>query len=530
VTDVSIVLAGDGPNASTLSSTGAGTLLTVTIPDSNVSSFSMMGMGFSGDVSNLGLYVDGVWKQGTVVDCLFNALDTCIQGEQVFHIVFNNVKFRNYAIGVRGTPGSVMQNNTFINCCWMDGKNVSPAVAKPIDSTYMGYNAYVDCNFESRGLIASVDLRGTGYNTMLGCRFEQLNAGTSSWLILGNNDKVRDATFHVSGTYNCAGTAYYIVDIGASTYGKGCVVDGITISNSNYASNTLRLNSGAVGNYVRFETPQVSDPYDAVYNVVTDVSAGDNIIEYPGGSFEKNTSAGIADTWGGGPVTNWIATSLTMGSFTFDGLTDSAGPAGASNAALGPLGNGYVRDLNTPTGNKKAYFQFNSTATYVYCGSIWVCPKSDGDVVQLALDRTLATTTWRSITLASTNRWQRVWIMFKAPTSSVIYFQLKTTAGVYVSRPQFEEWAAAYQRLGPAGFVATGPDSGGQVYGYQLEGKPFDKRNMDGLSTVGAPTVGRYNVGDKFWYLDVAASGAPGIVCVTSGAPGTWKAMAAVAA
>lgn len=45
-----------------------------------------------------------------------------------------------------------------------------------------------------------------------------------------------------------------------------------------------------------------------------------------------------------------------------------------------------------------------------------------------------------------------------------------------------------------------------------------------------APTVGTWRQGDRVWKISVAAGGSPGWICTTSGTPGTWKAMANVAA
>jgi hypothetical protein len=45
-----------------------------------------------------------------------------------------------------------------------------------------------------------------------------------------------------------------------------------------------------------------------------------------------------------------------------------------------------------------------------------------------------------------------------------------------------------------------------------------------------APTTGTWTQGDIVWNTTPAAGGAPGWVCVTSGTPGTWKAMANLAA
>ena len=45
-----------------------------------------------------------------------------------------------------------------------------------------------------------------------------------------------------------------------------------------------------------------------------------------------------------------------------------------------------------------------------------------------------------------------------------------------------------------------------------------------------APTAGTWAVGDLVWNTAPAAAGAPGWVCITAGTPGTWKAMASLAA
>jgi hypothetical protein len=43
------------------------------------------------------------------------------------------------------------------------------------------------------------------------------------------------------------------------------------------------------------------------------------------------------------------------------------------------------------------------------------------------------------------------------------------------------------------------------------------------------PTTGAWTQGDICWKSNIVAGGIPGWVCVSSGTPGTWKAMAAVA-
>lgn len=50
------------------------------------------------------------------------------------------------------------------------------------------------------------------------------------------------------------------------------------------------------------------------------------------------------------------------------------------------------------------------------------------------------------------------------------------------------------------------------------------------LYASAAPTIRTWAVGDICWNTGTAAAGVPGWVCTTAGTPGTWKAMAAVAA
>lgn len=66
-----------------------------------------------------------------------------------------------------------------------------------------------------------------------------------------------------------------------------------------------------------------------------------------------------------------------------------------------------------------------------------------------------------------------------------------------------------------------------------LPGRHFS--HIDGAGKVttqgtAAPTTGAWNVGDRCWNTAAAAAGVPGWICTTAGTPGTWKAMAVVAA
>lgn len=60
--------------------------------------------------------------------------------------------------------------------------------------------------------------------------------------------------------------------------------------------------------------------------------------------------------------------------------------------------------------------------------------------------------------------------------------------------------------------------------------QPIDATATQEQVWTAIPTIGAWQQGDRIWKSNVSASGIPGWVCTASGTPGTWKAMAAVAA
>lgn len=528
-TDISVTIYGDGPTASQISCGDAtvGFVLKNNVAGSNTSAFTLRDIGINGpggaSPAGIGLHLQGNQAQVRVENVAFNGLNTCMQLEGVFNSYFSGLRFRNYVIGIQGDPTLTAlpaQQNTFVSCYFSFGVNTTPATATAIKSVNMGQNTYIGCNFEAGGLLKTVDMTGgTGFDTMMTCRFERMNAGTYSWLLLGNNQQIINCTWHVSGTYNCVGTQYALIQ----AQGYGSTVNEINISNSNYTSNSLLIDAGAKNNYFKFASLLGDDAYDAVYNPAQALSDDDNTIEYPGGGCERYTSSDVYDTWGGGPINQNITDSLALSTFTFDGLTNSAGPAGASSEALGPQQDGYTRDLNTPTGNKKMYFTLAATNNFIYIWSIWVLAKSANDTVDLALGSSLGSPTWRTFTLASTTKWQRIFTTIRASSTANIYAQLRANgaSGVYAFGPQLEEWQPTSGRFGPAGYVRS---SGGITY--QTNAMPFQKNQIYG---TGIPTKGNFTQGDIIWNLDATSGGAPGWMCTASGSPGTWKAMANLA-
>jgi hypothetical protein len=528
-TDISVTIYGDGPTASQISCADAtvGFVLKNNVAGSNISAFTLRDLGINGpggaSPAGIGLHLQGNQAQVRVENVAFNGLNTCMQLEGVFTSFFSGLRFRNYVIGVQGDPtlvGLPAQQNTFTSCYFSFGVNTAPATAYAIKSVNMGQNTYIGCNFEAGGLIKTVDMTGgTGFDTMIGCRFERLNSGTYSWLLLGDNQQIINSTWHVSGTYNTVGTQYALIQ----AQGFGSSVNEINLSNSNYASNTLLIDSGAKNNYFKFASLLGTDAYDAIFNVVKTLADDDNTVEYPGGGSEKYTSSDLYDTWGGGGVNQYITDSLALSTFTFDGLTNSAGPGGATPEALGPQQDGYTRDLNTPTGNKKTYFTYSATNNYVYIWSIWVLAKTANDTVDLAVGSSLGSPVWRTFTLDSTTKWQRIFMAVRATSTANIYAQLRSNgaSGVYAFGPQLEEWLPTSGRFGPSGYVRSSTG-----ISYQMNPAPMQKNQIWGTAI---PTVGTYTQGDIIWNLDAASGGAPGWMCTASGTPGTWKAMANLA-
>ena len=526
--DISMVLYGEGPTASQLNGIGDGWRLGTDIPNSNLSFLSIRGLGFNGDgglnPAGIGLYLGGVITQGEFSDLAFVGCDIGLQLENVFTCTFKNLRFRNYNTGLRGTTSFAAQHNTFLNCYFSDGRVISPATAKPISSNAMGNNTYIECDFESSGYIASVDMRGgAGFDTMINCRFERCNVGTSSWLIPGDRGLYLNTILAPSDPNNCVGTSAYMIDIG----GQGNVFDGV-LTDGTLGANTLRFQSTARQNKVVFDSLLSNDTYAAVYNLVTDVSQGDNVTEWPGGGVTKNTIAQICDTWGGGPVNQFIEDSMAWSTFTTSGLVNSAGPAGSTQQALGPLGYGYTRDLNTPSAAKKGYWSFSATAGYTYIFSVFFLPKVAGDTIDMAGGSNLASPTWRNTPLPDTAKWQRCFIAIRATSTATHYFQIRTNGGtgVYAAFPMLEEWINSADRLGPSGLVLSTVSTGAQDYAYLHNPTPVSKQQMYGTDV---PAVGRFTQGDIMWNMGAVSGDPPGWMCTVSGAPGTWTAMANLA-
>lgn len=521
--DTSLTILGEGPSSTLLSFTGTGTCLTIDTPPSNVSYFSMKGVQFGGNYTNNGFWIKNYVNNGLIESCNFSAFQYAIKLGDVYATTFINCNFRNYTCGITGTSTTIANNNSFIGLNFGDGVDAS---AQPINSYNMGYNAYVECNFEARGNIGTVDMRGgSGYDTMINCRFEQLNAGTSNWLEVGNNQQYINCTFWPGASYNVSGTNYYLIHCGSTYEGKNNKFDGISIEPS-LSNNTFIFDIGSINNYLRINSPPFNSSIDFDWNPIIDVGSF-NVIEYPGGGRQEDRTVTI----GPSNVTNHIVDSAAWSTVTLQGLTDGGNPGGAAANSRGPQDDGYVHEITYSADPRRLYWTYTASgSSYWLIFSFWVLPKVNGEIIEIIATSNLADgTKYGSIKLFDTSVWQRVFVVIKATGAIPYYFGLRlnsASTGIYVSGPQLEEYDRTLQRFGPAGYVRTSTATGGQNYGQFQYALPYTGGTSFGTA---APAYGRWTRGDVVWNLDATSGGAPGWVCVASGLPGTWKAMANLA-
>ncbi|MEM9652254.1 MAG: hypothetical protein AAGA65_09180 [Actinomycetota bacterium] len=135
----------------------------------------------------------------------------------------------------------------------------------------------------------------------------------------------------------------------------------------------------------------------------------------------------------------------------------------------------------------------------------------------------------RDISFRLSTRWERYWVqipeVLTAAPLAMLLAGIETGAGgevVELWGPQLE-----YGWGPPSPFLAA-----------DAINTPHAPRQHQG-ATIGtaehgygtaAPTTGHYNLGDIIWNTAPAAAGVVGWVCVTSGAPGTWKSFGTIEA
>lgn len=184
-----------------------------------------------------------------------------------------------------------------------------------------------------------------------------------------------------------------------------------------------------------------------------------------------------------------------------------------------------------------------------FAGAPWA--KMDGRITASNLSATLSSTTllagsrW---SLPSPNSEERTEIYCRTPgtygTLSGVTATLvngASTASIVTSgSDRLKIYGGCFIQIGASGILQVADIIGSTIYLQSAYGGatqtaqavdyfPFNiKSTCDYTST--APTIGTWAGGDVAWNINATAGGVPGWVCTTGGTPGTWKAMAALAA
>lgn len=528
---VSLLISGAGPILTNLAtSSTSGNVMEVNYSNTNTDNIAIRDIGLSGSVSTglVGLKLTGWIQHGNISNLAFNAFDTALQLGDVFLTKFVNLRFHNYNTAITGTAGHFAQNNTFDTCHFSFGATNTSLGVKSVG---MGYNTWLTPDFEAGGLMGSADFSGgTGWDTVIGARFERLNAGTASWLITGDNQRFINPTLQITGVQNAVGSAFYLLDMN----GKNTRVEGLLVSNSTYFPNSIRLNTSSIHNFVSIQAPPSSDNYntpDGIYSMVVDLGT-ENEIVYPSGARQFNGTI----TEGGGRAINLYTDSLGWGSTTFDGLTNHGQQGGAGIAALGPHGDGYsilVNDSGGTGGNRNAYFTYaGGTNGLTYIFSFYVLPVVAGDTIDVAFDTAHDNTAhFKTITLNSTTKWQRIWYATRATSTTTYYASIRPSAttllnashGLYISAPMIGEYNNNLERLGPTADIRTTSVTG---FRQVTNPRPIGEGGIwERAAATAVPTVGSYRAGEIVRVIDAAVGAPPLYLCTTGGSPGTWTPM-----
>jgi len=172
------------------------------------------------------------------------------------------------------------------------------------------------------------------------------------------------------------------------------------------------------------------------------------------------------------------------------------------------------------TGTIKARLNvYNASGSYLNGNNITITPDIDGFYTEIfhviANDESSAyiTLTVGSGTAAATASIyvDNMYIVQVEPFTVNGGYHYKSYVDIWTKHVKSYEGMLEYTK---AGVLASGtPGSFNQMYWASA-----------------APTVGTFRRGDVVWNTGVSAAGSPGWVCTTAGSPGTWKAMANVAA
>lgn len=452
-----------------------------------------------------------------LLNCEFRNLDfrhlkTCFRGRDLYGSTFDNIKFRDYEIGIRGMTvaeaaalgydnnvSNPIADNTFNNLYFFDASSI-PTYTFALQDHDFNSNHFFGCTFAG-GSLNGIDLtNGYGGNTFVGCRFERMKPGVP-WINLNSFNYLYDCVIYTDGVK--ISYPSFMIDI----YGDGNYIDGIS---PEYAWRIVKLRAGSKNNDITWipghsnvwlaNTPSRLPIYDQGTNNLIKIGANDFM-------------SGRDQAWSTRKLYNLFTDSVDQSSFSVDGLVKSSTPTAING---GPYGVGYVYTYDTPTGNRRALASITGLAVgYYYMYSMWIASPAAATLGEIDLiighDMANASSFQAIPVMPGDNTWYRVYGFFKATDTSMFCgFRMPSGAGqLCVFGPQFVECGNSPSLICVGGFI---PTSGGG----RLELSPNFANNP---KLPGIPNGGRHWVGEFVENLTPTVSGTAGSKYVVDG----WK-------
>lgn len=218
-----------------------------------------------------------------------------------------------------------------------------------------------------------------------------------------------------------------------------------------------------------------------------------------------------------------VANEFTTSSPVVPLLQNAAGGstinADAGDAKMGMVSNATFAASSGSTSSNRVIISACGPAGTVTNGDKWLISFMVRSSVATNLSFNVTSGSYVTYTSCPVDtKWRRVVLSFTASTSN---------AAILYIYPSSAEGATVYFGKLQSLKVASGGDV--RALSEVMRLGLFNANRNDFYYTA-APTVGTWQRGDIVWNTSPSAAAPPGWVCVTAGTPGTWKAMANLAA
>lgn len=474
--------------------------------------FCMDGFTIEGDSASSrtyrGLMLRNVYKPD-LRNIRYTKLSKCLTLRAAYYGTFAQFWFDNYGTGIEGYDAAESGNaNTFLGMQFIEGNDAGDAV--PWDGTFLTDNTVIDMSVGSSVSLGNASIKSGDRNTFIGMRMETITS-TSDWMTVANKCRIVNPEV---GSQVALASGKYVFKVTGHSNVIECSLAGSNILR------VVRLDSTSKYNDVKFEivTPTGSYPVlDLGKHNALHFGAGDHMV--------GNDNGAACVSWSDREIENLIVNSINFGgTWTLDGLANTL-----DNTIRGPNNKGGVYRLDTPAGNRQITQSIGSFgANSCFCISFWAKAVSGGEgVIQACLSES-PSSDYFDVTITS-DQWTRVIIITKFSNGP---FTRRFGVRLPVAHPGIYWYGPQVVNLGDN--AVSGEVSPVYVGGYvptlvaiRRDPAPRDPHRFQ----AAAPTGGLWYRGDRVIDLACAAgSTSPGLVCITDGEPGTWKAEANVAA